>query len=211
MARNLEPKCKQCRRVGAKLFLKGERCFGSKCGLTRRNYIPGMHGVKLGRGGRMTGYGLQLKEKQKAKKLYRILEKQFKNYFVKAINTQGDTGENLYRLLESRLDNAIFKSGLLASRDLARQFVNHGHILVNGKKVTIPSYQLSIKDKITIKKKTFDKEYIQKAIESLKGKELVDWLFVDQKDFSITVIDQPSAKKTQPDYDLKAIIEFYSR
>jgi small subunit ribosomal protein S4 len=211
MGRNLEPKCKQCRRVGAKLFLKGERCFGSKCGLIRRNYIPGMHGVKLGRGLRLTGYGLQLKEKQKAKKLYRILEKQFKNYFIKAINTEGDTGENLYQLLESRLDNAIFKSGLLASRDLCRQFVNHGHVLVNGKKVTIPSFQVSVKDKITIRNKTMAKDFIKTAIESLKSKEVADWLFVEPKDFSITVVDLPSLKKSQPEYDLKGIIEFYSR
>lgn len=211
MGRNLDPKCKQCRRVGVKLFLKGDRCLGSKCGLIRRNYIPGMHGVKLGRGGRMTDYGLQLREKQKAKKLYRILEKQFRNYFDKATKIKGDTGAELYRLLESRLDNVVYKSGLVASRDLARQMVTHGHFLINGKKVTIPSYQVSVKDKITLKKRILDTEIIQRALESLKSKEIVDWLVVDAKEPSITIVDLPSLTKVHPEYDIKAIIEHYSR
>jgi len=211
MGRNLEPKCKQCRRAGVKLFLKGERCSGSKCGIVRRNYIPGMHGVKLGRGGRLTEYGLQLKEKQKAKKLYRILEKQFSNYFEKAIKAKGDTGANLYTLLESRLDNVVYKTGLVNSRDFARQLVNHGHVLVNGKKVTIPSYQVKVKDKITLKKKFLEKDNIQKAIEGLKSKETVDWLFFDAKELSATMVEAPSLAKVHPEYDLKSIIEFYSR
>lgn len=170
-----------------------------------------MHGVKLGRGGRMTDYGLQLREKQKAKKLYRILEKQFRNYFDKATRTKGDTGAELYRLLESRLDNVVYKAGLVASRDLSRQMVTHGHFLVNGKKVTIPSYQVSVKDKITLKKRTLDTEIIQRALESLKSKEIVDWLVVDAKEPSITIVDLPSLTKVHPEYDIKAIIEHYSR
>ena len=148
MARDLNAKCKQCRREGVKLFIKGERCNSSKCAMVKRNYIPGIHGIKLGRGGRLTGYGIQLREKQKAKRMYRILEKQFRNYFDKAIHKTGETGDNLFNLLETRLDNVIYKAGFGNSRDAARQLISHYHFLVNGKKVNIPSFQVKVKDKI---------------------------------------------------------------
>jgi len=212
MGRDIKAKCKQCRRVGTKLFLKGDRCSTSKCAIVKRNYIPGMHGTKIGKAGtRLTGYGIQLQEKQKAKKTYRILEKQFSNYFKKAINTKGDTAEVLYRFLELRVDNVVFRGGFASSRDKARQIVNHGLLFVNGKKVNIPSYQVRLKDKITIKKEAQAKKIFEGLSESLQGKEVAEWLLVDPKELAITVIDLPSLKKTKPNFDLKAIIEFYSR
>lgn len=211
MARNLNPKCKQCRREGVKLFLKGERCSGSKCALVKRNYIPGVHGVRLGKGGRMTGYGLQLREKQKAKRAYHILEKQFKNYFTKATKKRGNTAEYLYALLESRMDNIIYRAGFAGSYDSARQMVSHGSFLVNGRRSDIPSRQLKVKDKITIKATKKELGLFKDLAERLKTREIPEWLNVDAKEAEITVIGLPSLATETPSYDLKQIIEFYSR
>ena len=212
MARNLSAKCKQCRREGTKLFLKGERCFSSKCAMVKRNYLPGLHGPKnAGRPPRLTSYGTQLREKQKAKRTYRLLEDQFHGYFEKAIRKAGDTGENLFSLLEMRLDNAIYRAGFTTSRDAARQLINHGHFLVNGKKVDIPSYQVKIKDKITIKKKSLESPVLAGLAERLKDKEISNWLAIDLKTLEITVIDEPKLEKDAVNFDLKLIIEFYSR
>lgn len=211
MGRNLSAKCKQCRREGAKLFLKGERCNSSKCAMVKRNYIPGVHGVKLGRGSRLTGYGTQLREKQKAKRTYRILEKQFQGYYQKAIVKKGNTADYLFGLLEMRLDNVVFRAGFCDSRDLARQIIRHGHVLVNGKKVNIPSYQLKIKDKLTIKPTSLKKTQFLELGEKIKNKQVPDWLNVEAKELSATVIDIPSLAKNEPSFDLKQVIEFYSR
>ncbi|MBI5077636.1 30S ribosomal protein S4 [Candidatus Falkowbacteria bacterium] len=211
MARNLDPKCKQCRREGVKLFLKGERCLGSKCALIKRNYVPGVHGPKLGRGGRLTGYGTQLREKQKAKRTYLILERQFKKYFDMAIKKRGDTGKFLFQLLERRLDNVVFRAGMFLSRGLARQFVLHGHFLINGKKVDIPSYQVKVKEKISIAPSSLKKTAFQGLAEKMKGKELSDWLVFDPAALEITVVDSPDLEKSPTAFDLKQIIEFYSR
>ncbi len=211
MARNLDNKCKQCRREGVKLFLKGDRCNSSKCAMVKRNYIPGVHGPKQGSHRRLTGYGTQLREKQKAKKTYRLLEKQFRNYFDKAINQEGDTGENLYKLLERRLDNVIYLSGFAKSRDLARQLVSHGHFLINGKKLDIPSYQVRKQDKITISAKSLEMPAFIDLKERLKNHELAEWLAMDIKDLSVTVIGEPDIVKRPAGYDLKLITEFYSR
>ncbi len=211
MGRSLDAKCKQCRREGVKLFLKGERCNSSKCALNKRNYVPGLHGPKLGRGGRLSGYGLQLREKQNARKTYRILESQFRGYFDKVIKRPGDTGENLFKLLEMRLDNVVYRAGLAPSRDAARQLVNHGHISVNGRKVSIPSYQVKVKDKITIKETSTGKKIFADLSEKLNTRETVDWLVVDPKLCSATVIDQPNLEKNKPGFELKMIVEYYSR
>ena len=211
MGRSLDPKCKQCRREGTKMFLKGERCSSSKCALVKRNYVPGTHGPKLGRGSRLTGFGQQLREKQKAKRTYRLLETQFVNYFDKAKNQAGDTGDNFLKLLEMRLDNTVYRAGFVGSRNLSRQLISHGHFLVNGKKVTIPSFQVKVKDKITLKPKTLKTEAFATLSERLKGKEFVDWLAVDAKEVTATVIDKPSLAKNQPGFDVKIITEFYSR
>jgi len=211
MGRSLDSKCKQCRREGTKLFLKGDRCNSSKCALTKRNYVPGLHGPKLGRGGRLSGYGLQLREKQNAKRTYRILESQFRNYFDKVIKRPGDTGENLFKLLEMRLDNVVYRAGFAGSRDAARQAVNHGHIRVNGREVSIPSYQVKIKDKVSIKDTSTKKGLFTDLSEKLKTKEFADWLLVDPKTCVATVVDAPNLVKNKPGFDLKMIVEYYSR
>ncbi|MFH0988212.1 MAG: 30S ribosomal protein S4 [Parcubacteria group bacterium] len=212
MGRDISAKCKKCRREGAKLFLKGDRCLGSKCGVTRRNYIPGMHGPKIGRGGnRLTGYGSQLREKQKAKRTYRILERQFVKYYASAIKKTGNTASHLFEALETRLDNAIYRAGFVPSRDLARQLVNHGHFLLNGKRMDIPSYQVKIKDKITIKPSSMRLVAFQNLVEVLANKEIPEWLHVDAKELSIAVVGAPELAKSAPSFDLRAIIEFYSR
>lgn len=213
MARDLNPKCKQCRREGIKLFLKGDRCFGSKCAIVKRNYIPGMHGIKLGRAGtgRLSGYGQQLREKQKAKRTYHILEKQFQNYFKKAVRKRGDTGAFLFSFLEKRLDNAVYRAGLAVNRIQARQFVNHGHISVNGRRVSIPSYQVKIKDKIAIMPASLKFEHFKSLPEKLKNKEITEWLDMELKNLTATVVDEPSLEKQRPNFDLKQVTEFYSR
>lgn len=211
MARNLTNKCKQCRREGVKLFLKGERCNSSKCAIAKRNFVPGLHGPKMGKGSRLSGYGLQLREKQKAKRTYKILERQFRNYFKKAIDKVGDTGAILFKFLELRLDNAVYRSGFTTNRDQARQLVNHGHVLVNGKKVDIPSYQLKVKDKITLKPKLLEKESFKNVAERLGKLELPHWLSMDAKNLEATIIELPELQKNHPNFDLKLIIEFYSR
>lgn len=212
MARNTSPKCKQCRREGVKLFLRGDRCAGSKCAIMRRNFVPGMHGPKIGKGGqRLTGYGTQLREKQKAKKTYRILERQFNKYFLQASKKTGNTASHLFELLETRLDNAIYRSGLTSSRDLARQLINHGHFLLNGKRMDVPSYQVKIKDKITIKPSSLKLAPFQGLVEKLANKETPEWLTVDVKENSVTIVGKPELAKSATNFDLKAIIEFYSR
>ncbi|KKQ80066.1 MAG: 30S ribosomal protein S4 [Parcubacteria group bacterium GW2011_GWC2_38_7] len=211
MGRPLDTKCKQCRREGVKLFLKGERCNTSKCSLTKRNYVPGMHGPRLGRGGRLSGYGLQLREKQNAKRTYRILESQFRGYFEKVLKRPGDTGENLFKLLEMRLDNVVFRAGFADSRDAARQFVTHGHIKVNGRKLSIPSYQVKVSDKISIKESSLKKGLFTDLSEKLKTKQATDWMIVDPKEFLATVVDMPNLVKNKPGFDLKMIVEYYSR
>jgi small subunit ribosomal protein S4 len=150
MGRNLEPKCKQCRRLGEKLFLKGDRCSTAKCGMVKRNFAPGFHGPK-GRK-RLSDYGLQLAEKQKAKKFYNLMEKQFRATFVVAQKKTGDAGKNFFRLLEMRLDNVVYRLGLAASRTQARQLVNHGHFTVNARKASTPSFVVKVGDVIALKK-----------------------------------------------------------
>ena len=148
MARNLDPKCRQCRREGEKLFLKAEKCFTEKCAIEKRNYPPGQHGQR--RSSRLSDYGVQLREKQKLRRIYGVLEKQFRSYYAEADRKKGITGENLLQMLESRLDNVAYKMGLGGSRTEARQIVRHNSILVNGKRVNIPSYQVQPGDSISV-------------------------------------------------------------
>jgi small subunit ribosomal protein S4 len=148
LARNLDPKCRQCRREGEKLFLKGEKCFTDKCAIEKRNYPPGQHGQR--RSSRLSDYGVQLREKQKLRKIYGVLEKQFRSYYAEADRKKGITGENLLQILESRLDNIVYKMGLGASRTESRQIVKHNAILVNGKRVNIPSYQVASGDEVSV-------------------------------------------------------------
>ena len=209
MARDLNPKCKQCRRAGQKLFLKGDRCNTAKCAMVKRNFPPGIHGNKGY--GRLTDYGVQLREKQKAKKIYRLMEKQFKNYFFKANQSKENTENILLQLLEMRLDNVIFRAGFAKSRDFARQLISHNHFLVNGKKVNTPSYQVKINDIVSIKEKSTDSKAFANIKEQLKKTEPVSWLSVDPSKLEAKIVDKPSLEETKGEFDPKLIIEFYSR
>lgn len=209
MARNLKARCAQCRRDGEKLFLKGDRCNTAKCGIIRRGYPPGVHGPK-GKI-RLTGYGIQLREKQKTKHIYGILERQFRNYFEKAIKKTGDTSEFLLQLLEMRFDNVIYRLGFGKSRQQARQLVGHGLFSVNGKKVTIPSYQVKIGDVISVKENRAAKKVFQNLPQTLAKYEPPAWLALDAAKIEGKVIRKPTKDDIKTQFDLKMIIEFYSR
>ncbi|MEI7498498.1 MAG: 30S ribosomal protein S4 [Candidatus Falkowbacteria bacterium] len=209
MARNLDPKCKQCRRLGEKLFLKGERCNTVKCGMVKRNFPPGFHGAK-GRP-RPTEYGLQLAEKQKAMKEYRILEKQLRLTFNKAKHVSGDLGENFLRLLEARLDNVIYRSGLTDSRDQARQLVNHGHFMVNNRKVSIPSFQVKTGDLITIRVSSKRAKPFVNLTDRMKKQKLPGWLNFDPETSATKVLHLPKKDDLATNINPYMIVEFYSR
>jgi small subunit ribosomal protein S4 len=209
MGRKLGPKCKQCRREGKKLFLKSDRCLTQKCAIVRRNYAPGAHGIKSKT--RLTPYGVQLREKQKTKRIYGILEKQFSNYYKKAIAKTGDTGEIMFQLLELRLDNVVFRMGFAGSRNIARQLVSHGHILVNGKNVNIPSYEAKIGDVISIKEKSAALPQFKNLAEKIKREDMVGWISSDPKILQGKVVARPTREDLKEAFDLKLIIEYYSR
>ncbi len=209
MGRDLNPKCKYCRREGVKLFLKGDRCFSGKCALVKRNYPPGVHGPK--RLTRLTVYGRQLREKQKLKRMYGLLEKQLKLYFQKSIKQKGETGDNLVRLLEMRLDNVVYRLGFAKSRATARQLVNHGHFLVNGKKVNIPSYQVKVGDVVSLKPSSKDLKIFVNLEKQLNKKETPEWLLPDPTKLAGKVVAVPSKDDLKQIFDIKAVVEFYSR
>ena len=209
MAKNLDPKCKQCRREGEKLFLKGDRCSSPKCAMVKKNYPPGIHGAK--RRSRQSDYSLQLREKQKAKKLYNLLEKQFKITFNKASQQKGDAGENLLKMLETRLDNIIYRLGFAFSRGQARQLVNHGHFTVNDKKVNIPSYQVKSGDVIKIRLPSQKNKAFNNLSEKLKKVEAPGWLNLNQKELTGKVLHQPSKDDVEMKINTQMIVEFYSR
>jgi len=210
MARDIDPKCKKCRRAGEKLFLKGERCESTKCALVKRNYPPGQHGQKGMR--RLSDYGLQLKEKQKAKRIYGILERQFRNYYEKAIRMTGKTGETISQLLETRLDNVVFRGCFAKSRGLARQLVSHGSFTVNGKSLDIPSYQVKVNDLIAVKvNKAAKSKYWQELVKNLAKVEVAEWLQMDPKNLSIKVLRLPGENDFEKIIDMSQIVEIYSK
>lgn len=207
MARYTEAKCRLCRREGSKLFLKGDRCYSSKCPIERRGgLIPGQHGQR--RQNRASDYGRQLREKQKAKRIYGILERQFRNYFKKAIKDRQATGEKLLQLLETRLDNVVFRLGLTPSRSVARQIVTHRHVSIDGQRVNIPSYQIKPGQVITLGPKVIEKDIIKKAIAE-KEKKIPAWL--EKKAAAGKVIRYPKRDEIDTDLDVHLIIEYYSR
>jgi len=208
MTQNLA-KCKLCRRAGEKLLLKGERCGTAKCAMVKRNYPPGFHGPKNKR--RMTEYGTQLNEKQKAKRQYNLLEKQFKLTFDKAQKQTGNAGENFLKLLEMRLDNVVYRAGFASSRAQARQLVNHGLFAVNNLTVDIPSYVVSTGDIVTIKNNKKGAKIFKNLGESLKKKEIPGWLNVDAKEISAKVLHKPDMKTINPTFNIQMIIEYYSK
>lgn len=200
--------CSQCRRAGQKLFLKGEKCMGPKCALVKRNYIPGQHGP-TNKNRKLSSYGKQLREKQQAKKFYGLREKQFANYVAEASKRTGDTSKHFVDYLESRLDNVVYRMGLSSSRAGARQIVCHGHIAVNGKKVDIPSYRVSVSEEIGLTDTAKKRKAFENISEKLMKTEAPAWLHVDSKKAAAKVLSQPTLDT--PPFNPKVIIEFYSR
>lgn len=211
MAKDINPKCKQCRRSGEKLFLKGDRCQTVKCAIIKRNYPPGCHGAKSKGRARTTDYGMQLREKQKAKKQYIMLEKQFKLTFEKAKNQPGNTGDNFLKLLESRFDNVVYRLGIASSRVQARQIVGHGHLLINNHKVNIPSYSVKTGDIIKVKSNKNNLKIFKDLAEKLKNKEIPGWLNFDSGEMAAKVLHEPDAGVMKPNFNVQMIIEFYSK
>ncbi len=209
MARYNGPVCRLCRREGMKLFLKGERCYMEKCAIEKRNVPPGQQGKA--RKAKLMGYGLQLREKQKVKRTYGVLEKQFRRYFESADRQRGITGETLLQLLERRFDNVIYRLGLATSRPQARQLVRHGHFFVNERKVTIPSYSLDVGDTVTVHKNSAKKVSIQHAIEEVKGRGIPDWLTFDGEKLSGKVSSLPTREQINLVVQEQLIVELYSK
>lgn len=209
MARYRGPVCRLCRREGEKLFLKGERCQTEKCAIERRAYPPGQHGRD--RRLRITPYGLQLREKQKARRIYGILERQFRNYFHDAARMPGVTGENLLRILESRLDNLVYRLGFAPSRKSARQLVLHGHFLVNGKKVSVPSFQARPGDVVSVREDSRNLPLIQGTIENRGGRDLPDWLESNTRTLKGRLLRLPSRDAIPTTIQENMIVELYSK
>ena len=208
MAKILE-QCRQCRREGEKLFLKGEKCYSQKCPIIRRTYAPGVHGLASARK-KMSDYGIQLRAKQKVKRIYGILEEQFRNYYKKAESKQGRTGEILLQLLEMRFDNIVYRMGFASSRRLARQLIKHGHFKVNGKKVDIPSFELKPGDKIEVKKSKQSNNYFKEIIKRKTGEES-SWLLVDLASLKGEVKGIPIREDLDPNINEQLIVELYSK
>lgn len=201
--------CKLCRREGTKLFLKGARCATSKCAVARRPFPPGVHGPE--RGSRMTDYGKQLREKQKAKRLYGLSETQFANYFKASVKMKGDSGVNLVRSLETRLDNAIYRAGFAKSRAAARQIVSHSQVQVNNHKVNIPSFHVRQGDVITIQERKKGKSSWKNLSDELKNYEAPSWLTVDVPNLTVKISGEPTGEELKQIFEPKLIIEYYSR
>jgi small subunit ribosomal protein S4 len=211
MARYTGPVCKLCRREGQKLFLKGTRCYTEKCAIERRGYPPGLHGRMASRRRKQSEYATQLREKQKVKRIYGVLESQFENYFVKSAKTPGVTGENLLIMLERRLDNVVYRLGLAPSRKGARQLVRHRHITVDGRIVDVPSYQVSPGERIQVKEKSREMPLILGSIES-RGKEgTLPWLEVDFKSQSGSMVEMPTRETIPIAAEEQLIVELYSK
>ena len=207
MGRDIGPVCRQCRREGTKLFLKGARCYTKKCSFERRPTPPGMHAVRRRKVG---DYGLQLREKQKMRRVYRLGEAQFRRLFEEAERGTDVTGEHLLRLLELRLDNVVYRLGLASSRDQARQFITHGHVAVNGAVVNIPSYQLKPGDAVAIRAERAELTPFKEARESLKGAS-AEWLRLDAAKLTGQVIAAPRRDQMPGDFNEQLVVEFYSR
>jgi len=204
-----DARCRQCRRAGEKLFLKGARCYTKKCGIEKRNFPPGQHG-NSGRPAKVTDYGMQLREKQKMRQIYRVLEGPFRSYVDEATRRKGVTGENLLQLLEMRLDNVVYRLGFAASRAQGRQLVNHGHFQVNGRRVDIPSYQTRPGDVVEVVEGSRRVPGIQEALAGV-GNRIPGWLSLNANQFSGKVLAPPRRDEVDSDVHEQIIIEFYSR
>ena len=208
MARYKDEQCRICRREGQKLFLKGSRCYSDKCSIARRNYAPGQHGQKKKK---LSEYGTQLREKQKTKSYYGVAEKQFRKYFEMAENKKGITGECLLQILESRLDNVVYRLGYGSSRAQARLMVTHGHFEVNGKKVNIPSYLVKPGDVISIREIRRDNKLIKENIEAGAKRPVPEWLDLDVKNYSAKVLRAVAREEIDLPVEEQLIVELYSK
>ena len=208
MARYSDPVCRLCRREGMKLFLKGDRCFKDKCSVERRNYPPGQHGRRRSK---LLGYGIQLREKQKVKRIYGLLERQFRLTFQRAERQKGITGANLLEQLERRLDSVVYSLGFAASRAQARQLVRHGHVTVSGRKVTIPSFTVAKGQVIAIKDKSRINEQIKSSVETARARGVPGWLDLSPETFSGTVVELPKRDEIKLPISEQLIVELYSK
>lgn len=209
MARNLDAKCRQCRREGEKLFLKGEKCFTDKCAIERRSYAPGQHGQKSG--ARLSDYGKQLREKQKMRRIYSLLERQFHNIYEEASRSKGVTGERLLQLLETRLDTLTYRMGFGSSRTEARQIVRHNGILVNGKRVNIPSFQVRPGDTIEVADRAKTQLRVKGALEAAQSRGLPDWIELDAKGMKGKLKALPARSELPSTINESMVIELYSK
>lgn len=209
MARYREAVCRLCRREGQKLFLKGQRCLTDKCAIEKRNFPPGQHGKS--RRPKPVGYGVQLREKQKVRRLYQILEDQFRNYFEGAVTKKGVTGETLLLTLERRLDNVVYRLGLAVSRAEARQLVRHGHIEVSGKKVSIPSFQVSPGQEIAVRERSRNLPFIQRSLDLSGNRGVPAWLSLDRENLKAQVVSIPKREDVSFPIQEQMIVELYSK
>src|SRR3954467_10790548 len=209
MARSKDAVCRLCRREGMKLFLKGQKCFTEKCPIEKRNFAPGQHGKD--RKAKIVGYGLQLREKQKTKRIYFTLEKQFRNYFEKAARSKGVTGEQLLQQLERRLDNVVYRLGFAVARRQARQLVRHGHIEVNGRKVNIPSFQVSIGDTVMVRERSRKLVIVEQAKEIASHQSVPTWISADRDNFTAKILSLPKREEIQMPVNEQLIVELYSK
>ncbi len=209
MARYTDPVCRLCRREGMKLFLKGAKCFSDKCPIEKRNFAPGQHGKD--RKAKIVGYGLQLREKQKTKRIYFTQEGQFRNYFEKAARSKGVTGELLLQQLERRLDNVVYRMGLGSSRRQARQLVRHGHVAVNGRKVNIPSYEVSVGEEIAIRQGSLKLAILEQAKEFASHQNAPTWLEIDRDNYKGRVLSLPKREDINQPVNEQLIVELYSK
>ncbi len=209
MARYRDAKCKLCRREGAKLFLKGDRCLSNKCAIEKRDYPPGQHGRR--RRGKQSKYSIQLREKQKIRRLYGLLEAQFHTYFEKAARQKGITGTNLLQMLERRLDNIVFRMGFCSSRAMARQLIRHNHFQVNGVKVNIPSYLVSPGERVSPREKSKNLFVIQECMKNVDTRQIVPYLDVDPNKMEGELLEIPSREAIPVPMDEQMVVELYSK
>jgi small subunit ribosomal protein S4 len=209
MARYRDAKCKLCRREGEKLFLKGERCFGDRCAIEKRPYPPGQHG--RGRRRKVSEYGTQLREKQKLRRIYGVLEKPFRNYFAEAARRKGVTGTNLLQMLECRLDNVVYRMGFAPSRDMARQLVTHRHFLVNGRLVNIASYQVKTGDTVTLRDKSRKNPNILASLKNATARGRVPYVSIDDQKFEGSVLNVPERPDIPINVQEQLVVELYSK
>lgn len=209
MARHTDASCRLCRRENMKLFLKGDRCYGDKCAFERRPYAPGQHGQR--RGGKLSDYQLQLREKQKVKRIYGVLERQFRRYYYQAEKQKGITGTNLLVLLERRFDNAVYRMGFANSRNQARQLIRHNHFLINNKRVNIPSYQVKVGDIVEVKEKSRKATSITEAMETVVRRGIPNWMELEKGNFKGKLLAYPNREDLTMPIQEQLIVELYSK